>query len=176
MLKKLIACCLLSMLILPAAWASNKQIITPTVRLVSMKAIQTAEQRGDELYLSVTVYPSKGKPTHTQIPKHPLYWPSRKIHEVKNIKLWRHLLKPGEAVTIIVSLMEQDTYPWNTDDLIGSVKVKLRNNGGELESTWAMPNRIDSPVRVLTKYGEVEKFVLQSDQAQYEMYFKLKGE
>ncbi len=154
-------------------FAATAKSVKPNVSMIHLKAIKTAEKNGDELYLAVTAYPSDGQPTHYQIPKYPLHWPSAKLDSLKNIKIWQDKLKPGQAVTLIVSLLEQDSPPWNTDDLIGTVRIRMKNKDGQLETSWSMPNRVDAPVSVMTKKGRAEKFDLLGEGSNYQLYLHL---
>ena len=148
--------------------------IDPTLKLINIKSISTMEKRGDEVYMMVTVYPSDDKPKHYHIPKTPLYWPSEHLDKIKLLNIWHAEIKKDQAVTLILSLMDRDAPPWNTDDLIGEIKVQLKNNKGELESTWSLPNRTDPPITVMSKYGEARKFELMNDGGKYELYLVLK--
>mgnify|MGYP007073223540 CR=1 FL=1 len=171
-MMRFIACCCLF------EWsvAVSAEAIEPQLYLLKLTANQTSEQQGDELYIDVTVYPSKGKATHFQVPQYPLSWPSRALNELTEVKLWGDALKEGESVTLIVSLVEQDSPPWDTDDLIGSLRVRLKNNAGDLESTWSVPNRTDAPVSINTKHGPAKRFHLTGDNSRYEMILHLKEE
>jgi len=155
-------------------FAASKHVLHPAVYMLRLKVIKTAEKNGDELYVGVTVYPSKAKPTHTQVPKYPLHWLSKHLDKLKRVKLWDGEVQEGHSVTLILSLIEQDTPPWDTDDLIGSVRIRLKNNRGHLETSWSMPNRVDAPVSVYSKYGRAEKFVLLGEGSNYEMFLALK--
>jgi hypothetical protein len=157
------------------AWAADKpDTITPHLNLLTINAIQTLETQGDELYLDVTAYPSNGKPHNFQVPKYPLYWGSNQLDKVNNVPIWQEPLANGEAVTLIISLVEQDIPLWGTDDLIGSIRVRLRNIDGKLESSWSMPNRVDAPTSILTKQGRAEKFQLVGENSNYEVFLFLK--
>lgn len=153
---------------------AKNQDISVHLQLMRLKAVKMAEKNGDELYMTVAVYPSKGDASHFAVPKQPLFWPSRYLDKINNLKIWDGKLKNNEAVTLILSLMEQDTPPWNTDDLIGSVRVRLHNKKGKLEQTWGMPNRADVPVSVMTKYGQAKQFELLGEGSNYQMFLLLK--
>ena len=103
----------------------------PQVNLLNMKVLQTQEAGGDELYWSITVYPTKGENEFYQVPDKPLHWLSAKLDKVTNLKLWGSELAEGEGATVILALIEQDFPPWNNDDLIGEIQLKIRNEKGE---------------------------------------------
>ncbi len=113
----------------------------PQVNLLNMKVLQAQESHGDELYWSVTVYPSKGENEFFQVPQKPLHWLSEKIEKVTNLKLWGSELAEGEGATVILALIEHDAPPWNNDDLVGEVQLKILNEKGELKQEWSIPGR-----------------------------------
>ena len=145
-------------------WAKNSQSLHPAIHLVNISAITTTERGGDELYMSVTAYPSSGKPSHYVIPNPPLHWFSDELGQISKLKLWDGKIAQGEAVTLIFSLIEMDVPPWNTDDLVGTIRVHIKNDAGQLTSSWSMPNRSDVPIAVRTAEGTVEKFELWDDE------------
>lgn len=153
--------------------AANTPVIIPALHLLRIQTSQTTEKKGDELYLSILTFQSEGKPHHYQIPEFPLYWSSKSLDQIKNLKIWQNPLNPGEGVTLVLSLMEHDAPPWNSDDWIGSLKIQLRNNQGNLEMNWIVPNRAEGPVKVVSKFGEAEKIELSDGKATYSLYFYL---
>ena len=96
----------------------------------------TEGQQGDEIYLSITEFHSSRDARHITVPSQPVHWPSKALPQVKDLRLWGGSLKEGESLELIISVIEQDAAPWNIDDLIGTVKVKLRNENGKLEEKW----------------------------------------
>ena len=145
----------------------------PTVRLLKIEAVKAQEQGGDELYLHLTEYRSDGKSSISTFPARPTYWPSEHLDKVKNVKIWDSKLNKGESVEVIISLLEQDFHPWNTDDLVGTIKLRIKNNNDKLESNWSMPNRADAPDVVNTKHGLAQRFTLIGDNFKYVMYMLL---
>lgn len=115
--------------------------VHPKIKLMSLKTIKQSEKGGDELYLAITVYPSKGRPSQTYFPKQPLYWPSKHIDRIKPTSIWDKRLFDGDGATVIIALIERDTPPWNIDDLVGEVQLKLRNNAKGLDSQWTVLTR-----------------------------------
>lgn len=114
--------------------------VAPHVFLESIHCIKSTEKHGDELYLTVTSFPTKGKPKHRRLPEYPLFWPGRAIDKVQKLLLWNEKVNDGQGVRILVSLIEQDSPPWNLDDEIGSVSLKLYNNKGRIDVEWERPN------------------------------------
>lgn len=152
-------------------YAATNHTVHPKIELLRIKAIQTTEKNGDELYFGITVYGTKKKPYRYQIPKYPMYWASQKLNNLSKVSLWQGVLDDGESVNLVISLMEQDTPPWNTDDLIGVISVHMKNQQGKITYSWRMPNRVDPVVTVTSKYGPAQKFELLGDSSRYELYF-----
>jgi hypothetical protein len=132
-------------LISPASYADA---IHAKVQLMGIELIKASEKHGDELYMTITSYPSTGQPSHVFYPEPPLYWPSKYLEKLEASQIWEKDLQPGDGITLVFSLIERDVPPWNTDDLIGEVKLKLRNESGKLSSEWSIPTR--------SKVGEIE--------------------
>ena len=165
----LIACLFLS---LPSFAASGP--VKFQVNLLTIKAVNTGERGGDELYLDVTKFSVDGDHKHIRIPEHPMYWPSEHLEKVNNLSVWKGELVNGQSIELVFSLVEHDIPPWNVDDLIGTVRLKLMNDNGDLVSNWSMPNRATSSVSINTKHGKAERFTLTEDDHVYDIYFQLK--
>ncbi len=167
--------CLAMLLLVPftASYAGNKTV-SPQVDLLSITAHRIGEKTGDELYMTITTYPSEGKPSHYRIPKFPSHWMADKLGQINDIKLWKESIKPDQAVTIVFSLIEQDVPPWNTDDLIGTIQLHLKNVNGQIESKWHVVNFLAPPTIVHTKQGTAEKFDLVSEDGHYAVYLLMK--
>jgi hypothetical protein len=116
-------------------------VLHPQVNLIGIEAVAPSEKSGDELYLAVTVYPTKGKPEHYYHPRRPLYWPSQYLERITKLALWNRELKVGESVTVLFSLIERDAPPWDADDLIGEVELQLQNTETGLNSEWSVLTR-----------------------------------
>jgi len=112
------------------------QNITPTLYLESIKANKTFEEQGDEIYFGVTELSAKERGSHKTVPELPLYLHSKSFQKVKDLKLWTGKLMPGQSTEIIIGLVERDMPPWNTDDLIGTAKVKITNHNGKMLIKW----------------------------------------
>lgn len=145
----------------------------PSLRLLKVEQVKLSELEGEELYLHVTEYYSGGESESKTIPEHPSFWPSDHLANVTEVPVWDHKLKEGESVSLIISLMEKDFHPWNLDDLIGTVKLRIRNANGELETNWSIPNSPDTGESINTKFGPGKKFTLVGDGSRYILTFAL---
>lgn len=168
--------CVAMVLLLPiSGFAAKAQSIESKVMLTSVKQIKKTERHGDELYLSVTSFPTKGKAKHKRFPHHPLFWPGRHIAKVKDVKIWKGKLKKDAGVRLLISLVEQDSPPWDIDDEIGSVDLKLHNNNGKLEIEWNRPNRSDGKKLTVKSVGEDISINFSGKGQSYEVSLKIVG-
>lgn len=136
--------------------------LTVTLAVAQMQVVKKQEYTGDELYFNVAEYTKKGVQQFYRVPERPIHLRSNHLEHVKNFKLWHNTLKEGQSAQVIVSLVEEDLAPWDLDDLIGEVKVRLKNEGGKLITDWVMLNT--------TNHGEI----LKSDETD-KRRFQLKG-
>ena len=158
---------LLGTLLSGAALAQDLQV---SVKLSQIERVRAQEKSGDELYFSVTEYPSKGRPHNDVVPEYPLHWLSDHLKELKDVVLWEKLVKEGEGSSVILSLIEQDAPPWDMDELIGTVKLNLKNEKGKLKKEWTIPNRADTePVK-----AHENEFLLMGSGAEYHVVLKVK--
>ncbi len=147
--------------------------LKPQLILDHLNIIHAQEMDGDELYFDISVYQAN-KPVHyLRVPEKPIHWSSKLINKISNVTLWSEPLKPGESVNVIVSLMESDEAFYNPDDVIGLVRVNIKNVKGTLKANWTMPNRSDGPVKMAAQRRGSHKFDLQGKGAQYDVYLSL---
>ncbi len=151
----------------------RKSKLKISLQLFDLETIKASE-KVDELYMAVTSYPSKGRPMHRQIPAFPRYWLSTHLKQIKNLQLWKGSLREGDSVTVHLSLIERDAPPFNNDDLVATVLVKIMNSKGKLYTKWSMPNKgpAGKDVKVDTDIT-AKLFDLQSDEAHYKGKFSV---
>lgn len=116
------------------------------IKLDVIEKIHAQEKGGDELYFSITEFPSKGRPSHYQIPEFPSHWLSEHLKGVQNVILWEKASKECEPVKVIISLVEEDLPPWNIDDLLGSIELNVKCENGKLATQWNIPNKENTAV------------------------------
>jgi hypothetical protein len=73
-----------------------------------------------------------------------VYWPQKSVTQISNFQLWQGKLPVGGATEVIISLIEKDTPPWQLDDLISIVKIKLMNKGGKISYEWYQDGKLIS--------------------------------
>ena len=154
---------------------AKKTTLKPALILNHLKPIKLTEKSGDELYMDIGVYRAQKKGRFYRVPKFPGNWPSSHLDKIKKVTLWSEPVKEGERVILIVSLLEQDMTPMNPDDLIGSMRVDLKNEKGVLNVQWSIPNRTTGPVTILGEDGHIERFELLSEKGEYQVYLSLKN-
>jgi len=149
----------------------TKQSIKASIILVGMKARKTQETKGDELYFHLHIYPSYKEHYSLRIPEVPKIWRSQKLKEVTNVPIFEESIPEGGTVNVVISLMEKDDPPFDSDDLLGVITAHFKNDQGKLKSLWSIPNRTDAPVLVTTKLGPSYYFDFFSKHFRYELYF-----
>jgi hypothetical protein len=139
------------------------------VKLQSIQKIHTQEANGDELYFSVTEFPAKERGTHYQVPTYPTHWLSQYVDKIKNVVLWQKTITGCQDVTVLISLVEEDIPPWNVDDLLGSVELKIKCKEGKFTTQWVIPNTgITSKIRN-------DAFSFTGSNAEYHAVFRLEN-
>lgn len=158
----------LSLTLMFSAFAKD---LTVKLELAKIQPLKIQEHWGDELYFDITEYTQQGLEQVYQVPKKPLYLSSNHLAKFKNIELWHKTLKPEEVVLLLVSLVEADNVPWNLDDIIGIIKIRMKNEDGKLVSDWSMPNRVQTS-KVTSK---LRRFELKGSNAAYQLDLQLSG-
>lgn len=147
--------------------------ITVRVTLDTIEAIKTADKGGDELYFDITQYSNRGRAKTDRIPEAPEHWLSKQLPEVKNVLLWEGVVDEQEELKVIISLVEQDTAPWDVDDLIGSALLILENKKGKLIQRWELPVFEDHVSQEMLESHNPQRFIMRGDQSQYNIAFKV---
>lgn len=121
---------------------SKTALLRPAIQLDSLVPIKKTEKDKDEIYVSVSEFNSNGKNRYYTIPQSPVYWPDKSVNQISNFQLWQGKLPAKGATEVIISLIEQDTPPWNLDDLIGVIKIKMMNDAGQLRYEWYQDGKL----------------------------------
>ncbi len=192
-MKRFFGVILVCLVVLFATWAFSplkhtssvgySQTIKPELILNQITLKHPQEKDGDELYLTLSARVAKKPTEYFRIPEKPMHWLSRQIGLVKDVNLWSDSIADGQSVTLIIELNEQDALPLNPDDLLGIVRVKLKNEKGVLQFNWDIPNspaahfpekRSGELITPIKEPGSIERFDFESDGAKYEVYLSLK--
>ncbi|RUR09191.1 hypothetical protein [Legionella septentrionalis] len=172
-MKRFYRILLLCSLLVPGHLAvAAEQFIKPSLILNHIELIRAQEAGGDELYFDISIYRPNKTTQFVRIPKAPMHWPSAASKQIKNVTLWSEPLKEGESVVLIASLIEQDATPLNPDDVLGSIRVKLTYEQGQLKTQWSIPNREQGPA-MANQQGDIQKFELFDAGSKYDVYLSL---
>ena len=104
-----------------------------------------------------------------------LHWDSNHLQKLQHEKLWSLDLRDNQAIEIFVAVVEHDTPPWDLDDVIGSIKIKIKNQQGKITSKWSFLG--DKKSVQLTsskdKSGQRMGYLFQGGNSKYEINFHL---
>jgi hypothetical protein len=141
------------------------------IKLMSLETVHTQEESGDELYLSITEYSKNHLPRNYQIPAFPSHWLSQYATHVKDALVWTKDFKECEDVELLITLVEEDVLPWNADDSLGSVKLKLTCQAGKMQGQWVIPNS-----ETVSKIpNQKDKFSFSGNNGLYNLQFSLEN-
>lgn len=172
------------MFLSPPEQQQHKHAIRPALILHQIKVKKESERFGDELYVTLNARIGGKFPEYIRIPAKPDHWLSRQIDLVKDVKLWSDSIAEGASAIIIIELNEQDAEPLIPDDLLGVMRVKLKNEKGSLKVDWDIPNLtgVNVPKKVSGQLpdttekesSQIQKFDLNNEGGSYEVYLSVK--
>ncbi len=142
-----------------------------TVKLTDVRAERTLEKEGDEIYFNITQYSNQHKPQDLRIPVYPSHWLSKQLSKVKNVILWQGTVEKGESIRLILSLLEQDSPPWDLDTMIGSTELTLENRQGKLIKTWGIPAFEKRQEAEMLKPSDPQRYVFKGAGSRYDVAF-----
>lgn len=138
------------------------------IKLKSLEVHKPQEKSGDELYISVTEFPKEKKPKNFQVPQFPSHWLSNHLQKFREVTLWQHKMQECEPIDLLISLVEKDVQPWDIDDSLGSVKLRLSCNKGKLATEWIPLN---DKAKNLPKTKDT--FTFTGDEGEYQLQFSV---
>lgn len=165
------------------------------VTLNSIKNVVANERGDDELYINVTAFHSDGKFTTYTVPggdkptlghygsRFPAgppripqaYWPAKALSKVKDIPLWKGDVTKDSAVQLVVALVEHDIPPWNLDDMIGSVKIKIGMEKGQLSANWTVLSAEAIKESGQLKMNKSQQVELRNGEGHYQIKLTVKS-
>ncbi|CAM4454779.1 MAG: hypothetical protein LEGION0398_MBIBDBAK_00050 [Legionellaceae bacterium] len=149
------------------------KVMQPMLVLESIKSIKATEETGDEIYLNITSYLPNGKTHSINKPLSPSAWSTKNLSQLKDLSLWSHPLAEGEAADIILTLAEQDNPPFDPDDLLGVVQLKLMNTKQGLKILWSVKEGLLKKDIKQLNDKTVQKMLLTGSNGAYELTIKL---
>ncbi len=164
----LIVCvCLLPGLVL----AKNIQF---KVKMIDIQVEKTSEKGDDELYFNIVQQSNLNGNRENRMPEFPMHWLSSELGSLKNVVLWEGKIQTGESIKLILSLLEQDTPPWNPDDAIGAAEVNLLNQNGKLKMEWVVPTfKKNNPNVEMLKVAKTQRYIFKGDGSRYDVAFSV---
>lgn len=141
------------------------------IKLSSMEKKHSQEQSGDELYISITEYSKNHLPRNYQFPAFPSHWLSQHVSNIKDAVIWKKELKECEDIDLLINLVEEDVQPWNVDDSLGALKLKLSCQNGKTQGQWEIPDN-----KTVSKIpNQKDKFNFTGSNGQYELQFSFEN-
>lgn len=92
----------------------------------------------DKIYIQITEYSDIKHAKEYRIPMYPKHWLQQDLLKLKNILLWHNLVESLESKKLIISLVEQEFQPLESDQSLGSIKLILdnKNQGKKMRINW----------------------------------------
>ena len=166
--------------------------------LQNIKAIKKNESSSDEIYFSITEFSSDKKNLTYTIPgfinhdrkqfvtptligsygiyNHPvMHWNSTQLKKVNHAQLWEKALKEGQSVEIFLTVIEHDAQPFDLDDPIGALKIRVSNKKGEILTLWRYLGNTKSELILSSKNksGERKGYQFMGGNSKYNLNFHL---
>lgn len=159
-----------------SAWAQSqsKGTVMPTLYLKAIKANVQTEANGDEVYLAITEFRHDDKNHHYTIPQFPLHWPADALSQIADLEIWKTALASGGSTEVTIGFVEHDAPPWNTDDMIGGIKIKMINQNGQLKTQWILMGKDAKEQKVDVKQKVMHSYQLTGEGGDYQVDFVLK--
>ncbi len=146
--------------------------LTVALTAAKIRLVKQQEVISDELYFDIAEYTKNGLQQFYRVPEKPLHLSARHLNKIKDFKLWHNTLKEGESMQVVISFIEEDNSPWDLDDLIGIIKLRLQNKEGQLITDWNVVNTSNNGWS-LNKDDKQRRFVLTGSGANYQLDLKL---
>jgi len=175
--------------------SAHAKPIKVSLYLQNIKAIKLNEQSKDEIYFSIAEFSSDKNNRIYTMPgfatqKHRylsgiyptgtsgqfvLHWSSNYLRKLQHEKLWSRNLEDKQTVEIFLTVVEHDAQPWDLDDVIGAIKIRINNQNGKIISKWRFLS--DEKSILLTsskdKSGRRMGYSFQGGNSKYEVNFHL---
>ncbi len=149
--------------------------LTTEVRLKSMVVEKLSEKGFDQVYFYLLEQPANKKPKFSRIPKYPLHFALSGKEKKFSSVLWTKDLAPGDALSLDISIMEQDISHFDPDDELSHIKVLLRNQNGRLLADWKNDKHGQRAKELPSSHinGKSYEFNVQGDGARYKMTLEI---
>ncbi|MDB6096187.1 MAG: hypothetical protein JWM09_465 [Francisellaceae bacterium] len=144
-----------------------------SLKLLNIKADEIPDKSTDNIYFSLTHYSNKGKAETLREPIYPTHWSSSNLTLLKNKLLWESSIQEGEEIKLIISLLKQNSAPWETDTLLGSAKVVLSKHKQDeiIKKQWGKTSFFEQPDVIMKKKGRGQIYQFKSEGRIYTLNF-----
>lgn len=157
---------------LVAAQAAPIHPVTTQINLLSIQVVSSSESRGDEIYFNLTEFHHDRTVTHFAFPEPPSVWKSKDLAQVKPTLLWKQTIEQGQPLELMITLVEHDNPPWDVEDVLGTIKIHLRNNDGKLINNWVVEKTAD--IKTLeTPQGNIKRVKFSGNHGDYIVDFQM---
>lgn len=161
------------------SYASNnsaKKLAIPKV-ILQLDAITIDRLVEDKIYIEITEYSNLHKAKEYRIPTYPKHWLIKDLPKLKNIELWQGAVNKLENIELVVSVVDNDFPPFDSDRPLGSVKLKLENKHNLININWDSAN-FKEPIQIEkishTKSPNHVKFKMKNQNSEYIIGFVVK--
>jgi len=149
----------------------------PTEVIVKLDAITVNKPVKDKIYIEITEYSSINKAKEYRIPTYPKHWLIKDLPKLKNTILWNGIIQDSENKKLIISLVDNDYPPLDSDQPLGSVKLTLTNKNDKINIDWDKAG-FKEPINIQkissSDGSEHVTFKMQSKRSEYTVGFFVK--
>ena len=157
-------CCIISC-------GSSAKPITVLLKLAAIKANESSSQSNDDLYFSLSQYSNMRAAKDFRVPVFPSHWISKQFTELKDVVLWEGELKEDEKIKLIISLVEQDYLPFDSEGGIGSAELSLYYHKGMLTTKWGVPDFESSEEVEQLSSSIPQHYIFKGSESKYDVAF-----
>lgn len=147
--------------------------LEPQLNLIAIKSIRASESQGDELYFTVTEFRRAHVVKHYSIPEFPAVLSSKALENVPKLKLWQQELAKDERIELLVTLVEHDNPPWDREDILGTIKVLLKNENGKLSVKWLETKNSEAFGKEKEQTSPIGRFLFKGEKGLYQVDFQI---
>ena len=149
MVKKFLCLLIISLSCINVNASHHKPNVVVEVYLEHIKASKPNNPK-NRIYMQVTEYSNINRPKEYRIPTYPKHWLQQDFLKITDIRLWKGLVKSREKKELIISLIENEFPPLDSDEDLGSIKLVLDNqaqNDQKIKIIWDKAN-FKEPIQI----------------------------
>jgi hypothetical protein len=116
--------------------------------ILYLESISYNKSVKDKIFIHITEYSNIEEPTEYRLPTYPKHWLTKELGKLKDIVLWQGRLKNLENKSLVVSLVDHDNPPLDSNEPLGSVRLNLTNDAYKgIISNWEDAD-FDEPIKI----------------------------